>query len=48
MARAQSALTYFDGDDTVKTRIAGLIDFAHSPRAQQGSDLVGPQPRIGC
>src|SRR5580704_8381680 len=39
-ARAQSALTYFDGDDTVKTRIAGLIDFAHSPRAQQGNDLV--------
>ena len=42
-ALGDSALTDFDGNGTVQARVAGFVDFAHSPCAQQGDDLVRPE-----
>ena len=42
-ALVDQALAYLDGDGTVEARVAGFVDFAHSPRTQQGDDLVRPK-----
>jgi len=36
-----------DGDLAAETRVKGAVDLAHSPRTQQGQDLVRPEPRAG-
>ena len=36
-----------DGDVPTQAWVAGAIDLAHSPRAQQREDLVGPELRPG-
>ena len=43
-AAARAAAT-LDGHLAAEARVAGAIDLAHASRAEQGDDLVGPQPR---
>ena len=31
-----------DGDDSVETRVAGFVHFAHSARTDSGENFVGP------
>jgi hypothetical protein len=37
-----------DGDDTVETRVAGTVDFAHAARAEGADDLVGTELGAGA
>ena len=32
---------HLDGDRAVQAGVGGLVDLAHSPRAEGGGDLVG-------
>jgi hypothetical protein len=36
-----------DGDDSIQSRIAGPVDFAHPPRAERGQDLEGAEAGAG-
>ena len=35
---------HLDGDDAIQTGVARLVDFAHSPGADQPDDFVGAKP----
>jgi hypothetical protein len=42
----ESPLAYLDGNGAIKTRVAGLVDFAHPSSAKQGNDFIRSQPRL--
>ena len=46
-AFCESDIADFDGDGSFESGVASFVDFAHASCAEQGSDLVWPQPRVG-